>query len=201
MKKICPILPISKMTTRLNNVEVGAEFFLALDRLNLASGNVIIIPDVADELVCLNHSQRLCEKIIDADENVLCNIRNDNIAENADISASKITNMTISVQTRTDQWVNNSWTRMATFVYQGSDATGPILKAIAIAYGTGGYSLRIYDKTHQAIIASADYTNTVEETVNLGTIANLPADESVFELQGKRNGGSRFYCSSVDVFL
>ena len=52
---------------------------------------------------------------------------------------------------------------------------------------TSSYTARIYDIANYNIIAEATFTNTDSQLNDLGTISNVPNNESIFELQIKSN--------------
>ena len=57
--------------------------------------------------------------------------------------------------------------------------------------GADSYSVRVYDSTNSNIIAEkTGLTNTSNSITDLGTLANLPDDEAIFEIQAKRIGGN-----------
>lgn len=60
------------------------------------------------------------------------------------------------------------------------------------------YDVRVYDTINGLTIAEKNFTNTGFAINDMGTLSNLPASESIFEVQVRRNGGSG---SSKSVYL
>ena len=72
------------------NVHIEGLMTLFANSLSVASGNLLVLPDANTELVATDVSQILCNKTINAAENTIMNLTNDNISLGAAISASKI---------------------------------------------------------------------------------------------------------------
>lgn len=51
------------------------------------------------------------------------------------------------------------------------------------------YDVKIYDRTNDKVIAEQNFTNTSIAINNMGTLNNLPKNESIFDVLVKRNGG------------
>jgi hypothetical protein len=59
------------------------------------------------------------------------------------------------------------------------------------------------DKTNGNVIAEMSYTNNDEKEVDLGTLNNIPVNQSQIDIDIKRTGGSkknRVYISSITLF-
>jgi hypothetical protein len=65
------------------------------------------------------------------------------------------------------------------------------------------YDVRAIDSTTSNIIAEANFSNNIPSINDLGTLSNLPANETIIEILIKRNGGSgnnkNVYLSEANV--
>ena len=99
------------------------------------------------------------------------------------------------VKANIDSYViqTNRFRRMDAIPFEGSDEIGNIEKISALAFmdlGVSEFSIQIYDKTNQKIIAENTFTNTVEEIVDLIPISNIPKDRAIIEIKAKKSGGT-----------
>lgn len=65
-----------------------------------------------------------------------------------------------------------------------------ITKIYVLSYMTSNinsYDVQIYDLTNDMIIASKNFTNTSTQKNDMGTLSNLPLNESIVEIQVKIN--------------
>ena len=103
---------------------------------------------------------------------------------------------------------STSYSKFGTFKYDGSDVIGAINYIDVVAYkgdSATSYSVRIYDRTNDRVVAEAtDLTNTIEEIQSLGTVSNIPTQKAVFEVQAKRVGGNgngrKVYIEQVIIY-
>jgi len=97
-----------------------------------------------------------------------------------------------------------SWETMARFRYTGSDAVGAITVIYAIAHkvsGGGTGELQIYDSTNLNVIATlTGIANVVPAILDMGTLSNIPAEQAMLEIRGRRvGGGTTLGVSSVHM--
>ena len=107
---------------------------------------------------------------------------------------------------KNDSTKNDKYTFSCKFVYPGTSNSGNISKIIATANkdsGADSYEILIMDKTNGNVIAEMSYTNNDEKEVDLGTLNNIPVNQSQIDIDIKRTGGSkknRVYISSITLF-
>lgn len=95
---------------------------------------------------------------------------------------------------------NTSYTTMYSFTYTGSEIDS-INKITLLSYmdsGITSYDIRLFDVTHSAVIASANYANTNQAIKTITAFSNLPTTDSICEIQAKKNGGSNGSTIHVD---
>jgi hypothetical protein len=86
------------------------------------------------------------------------------------------------------------------------DGSSPLTKICFVSYkdaNVTNYSIRIFNKTNDQIIAEKICTNTSEEINVITSISNLPLTTSIFEVQIKKTGGNPsqyVYLESVTFF-
>ncbi len=84
--------------------------------------------------------------------------------------------------------------RIATFKYNGSDNIGPIDYIEILGCSDAdvtSYDVRVVNAlTMDTIAEKTGISNTVSTITDLGTISNIPTDESIFEVYVKKVGGS-----------
>lgn len=56
--------------------------------------------------------------------------------------------------------------------------------------GVTSYDVRIFDATNSVVVAEANYANTSEQLLDLGTISNLSPTQCILEIHLRKNGGS-----------
>lgn len=95
---------------------------------------------------------------------------------------------------------------MAEFNFPGTTLMGPLTK-IELVLGSDSAvqscDAKIFDRTHGlTIVELTNFVSATRVITNLGALANVPTGPSVFEVQGKRNGGgARMQFSSVALFF
>jgi hypothetical protein len=100
---------------------------------------------------------------------------------------------------------NATFATAASFIFRGSSVWGSpsAIKAIARVDSGATGRIRIQDVTNGLTIAtSATISNTADAIVDLGTIANVPVDQAVWEIQMIRDtgtGGSSIRCGSISL--
>jgi hypothetical protein len=83
---------------------------------------------------------------------------------------------------------NSSYKTMGRIIYLGTKRVGPISHIEAIAYmddGVTSYDIRVVDKgNNSAVVAEVTgLTNTDDKIIDLGTISNLSATKTRFDIQ------------------
>lgn len=98
---------------------------------------------------------------------------------------------------------STTYTRLAAFIYAGSDAVGAINILRVNAWRVGGSSIdvRIVDLTTALTVAEINITSAaITNLSDMGTISNIPTTETVFEVQGKKNGGgAKLNMASIEI--
>ncbi len=88
------------------------------------------------------------------------------------------------------------------FRYAGSDVVGvpQFIKFVAeVTAGLTSGEIRVVDLTNSSNqIGEVSLTNTSPVVVDLGTLADIPTGEAVFEVQAKRTGGTGVDYTAVD---
>lgn len=98
----------------------------------------------------------------------------------------------------------NSYQRLDTLVYTGKKSVGTIARIVGIGYmdyGLNSYTVRVYDKTNDVVIAETTFDNTSESSIVLSPITNVPIDTCLLELQVKKTGNKKAYVSNVSLYL
>ena len=89
------------------------------------------------------------------------------------------------------------------WIFAGSTRMGVPVSIEALAWrevGTGNVDLRIYDVDNLAVIAEYLGITTGEPAIfDLGTLANVPADETIFEFQMKVGVGTKGRASALQL--
>ena len=98
-----------------------------------------------------------------------------------------------------------TYTVTATFIFPGSNSIGTINDVNIISHADdkiSSYSARLFDQTNGLTIAEntgmTDYSQNIQ---NLGTVTNVPASQSIIELQIKADDGSnkKIYVESLSI--
>lgn len=101
--------------------------------------------------------------------------------------------------------LSTSYTAVARFVFQGSTIVSVPSKIEVIGSVSilGNSSIRLFDVTNSTVIAEVTgITSLTPIVIDLGTISNIPAGQSIFEIQTKGSlitVGSRI--SSVNIYF
>ena len=106
--------------------------------------------------------------------------------------ASEVFEKTQSVIPVREDFSNSNYERIGTYIYDGSASGLTIRKILAVAHldsGVTSYSIRIFDFTNNNTVAEATGSSVNEAIIDLGTISNVPAGRSIFEIQVKKTGG------------
>ena len=112
---------------------------------------------------------------------------------------------TSQIECRTESTTSNTYVKAQGFIFAGSNSVGPptsikALSKVSNASLTG--DVRIQDVTNSLTICEvtgiADTTYTIKD---LGTISNVPAAESIWEIQLRHpgGGGDTVSCDSVCI--
>ena len=98
--------------------------------------------------------------------------------------------------TRKDQYKDTGYRDISAYAYPGQRQIGPIQQIICVAYkdaSTTNYSIRVYDHTHNKIVAENTFTNTEKDSVELTPINNIPKNKAMLTVQVKKTGGGNSY--------
>jgi hypothetical protein len=103
-----------------------------------------------------------------------------------------------------NKYTSTSYTRVVGFIYGGSDIELEIKKVSLLSYYKGsstGYTVLVYDLTHDEDLGTASFTNTTEETCNVINLVNVPSSASTIEVHVKLdNGGGRIFVNTISLF-
>lgn len=55
--------------------------------------------------------------------------------------------------------------------------------------GATSYDVRVYDQTNDEVLAEDNFTNTTIALHDMGTLSNVPSNDSLINIQINRNGG------------
>lgn len=93
-----------------------------------------------------------------------------------------------------------SWKTVSRVVFRGSDVSGApkTIKAVAWAESTG--YIRVVNAANGIVLCTSNgFTNDEPSVINLGAISNVPAAESVLEVQIKKSGSGRVYANALHL--
>lgn len=87
-----------------------------------------------------------------------------------------------------------------------NDKSHTLIDSISIMSRLDGsvtsYDVRVFDVTHNNILATANFNNASFQLNDMGTISNIPEEESLLEVQIKKNGGDgRVHLSEITIYL
>lgn len=88
---------------------------------------------------------------------------------------------------------NTTYVREDLFVYEGSNISGELKKIVAFGYkdsGVTNFSIKIYDKTNNLIIAENTFTDSSENFLDITPLSNIPTTRSLIEILIKKTGGT-----------
>jgi hypothetical protein len=98
---------------------------------------------------------------------------------------------------------SNTYVRLASFIYGGTDAVGALAVIRVNAWRSGGTSIeaRIVDLGSAAVICEVLITSSLEDNLeDMGILSNLPTNESIFEVQmRKTGGGAKALMASIEL--
>jgi hypothetical protein len=111
----------------------------------------------------------------------------------------------VILATRTNIYKSNVWDRAIAFHYD-SDINKSITAIEAyscMVNGITSYDIRVYNATANEVIVEATFTNTEYQTVNLGTISNMPLTHSDIDVLVRVNGGlgKNVYVDTITFYL
>ena len=92
----------------------------------------------------------------------------------------------IVITPKKDQFNNTNYKRVAVINYEGSRKEGVIKRVTIdghIDSGVTDYTVRLYDHKHNQVLAENTFTNTVEDEMVLGPLANIPTTKTRLEVQ------------------
>lgn len=94
---------------------------------------------------------------------------------------------------RKDFYKETAYKDISTYIYDGSNDLGTIKDILCVAYmdaGVDSFSIRIYDDTHNSVIAEKTFTNDDRQSLSLAPLANIPTGKSIITVQIKKTGGN-----------
>lgn len=111
------------------------------------------------------------------------------------VSAHTPTNIgsqTINLAVETDDITDTTYHTVMVFNYLGSDSQTPTHIKVVSEMDDGGtsYDIRIMDVTNNNAVCTSNFTNTLAQVNDLGTLSNLPTNAAIFEVQIKVNGST-----------
>jgi hypothetical protein len=110
-----------------------------------------------------------------------------------------ITNIGMS-NTRID---STTYTTLTSFDFPGLNIWSDVsnIKIISLMEAGGdSYDVRIYDVTNNNLICSKTLNNEYECISDLGSLSNLPSDESIFEIQAKINNNTIAHIKNISIY-
>lgn len=113
-------------------------------------------------------------------------------------------NQSVCIESETE--LAETFFRVSGFIFQGLDnvATPTLISAIARAnVNSNDYNLRIQDITQaNTICAASGINNTDDMIINFGSISNVPATPSIWELQASQSPGDALflYTTAVGIY-
>ena len=87
----------------------------------------------------------------------------------------------------------SSWTRVESFVYEGTVKLGSPQDIQAICFVDSGVTadLRLFDKTNGNVLGTLSCSNTDEDKLEVNIIDDWPNDTAIVEVQVKRTTGKQ----------
>lgn len=145
--------------------------------------------------------------------NVTLTVSDDAVGDEVDITiASTASANTHPLELPLSQNSNPYWQSssdtyevMGCLIFRGTTTLGTPSAIKAVAWVTSGVTggIRVYDVTNsQVICENASITNSGKAIISLGSLSNLPAGESLWEVQTKRvsgGGSDKVYTASVSI--
>jgi hypothetical protein len=98
--------------------------------------------------------------------------------------------------TRKDQYKDSGYRDISAYAYPGQRQIGPIQQIVCVAFkdaSTTNYSIRVYDHTHNRVIAENTFTNNEKDSVELTPLSNIPKNKAMLTVQVKKSGGGNSY--------
>jgi hypothetical protein len=92
-----------------------------------------------------------------------------------------------------DFYNHESYKDISTYVYGGWNKAGMIKDIVCVAYrgeGITDFSIRIYDDTHNNVIAEKTFTNDTRDSLSLTPLSNIPKKKAIITVQIKKSGGN-----------
>jgi hypothetical protein len=95
---------------------------------------------------------------------------------------------------------------LAHIIFAGTDIVGTILSVNINAWRSGGgggafMDIRIVNLSNADVICELTGITSIDEfnVQNMGTLSNIPATATVFEIQGTRSAGATGYIASLEI--
>jgi len=98
--------------------------------------------------------------------------------------------------------IDTIYSSILTFIYPGSNQITDLGIINVTSYMDSGgtsYQIRLFDVTNTNVLASGSFTNTTININSLTSIANIPTDQAVCEVQIKVTGSTVAYASSLTL--
>lgn len=113
-------------------------------------------------------------------------------------------NGTIALRPEDSKFKNTDYSVQDSCIYGGSETMGSIHKISGIGYMESNglnYSIKIYDKTNNNVIAEKTFTNTTSNIITFDTISNVPTDESILELHLKTGSKKNAFVPYLALYM
>lgn len=98
---------------------------------------------------------------------------------------------------------STSWTKLGSILFPGTIYSSiTAIKILSYQQSQlNNHQIRVYDITNNNIVAEGTFTNETLAINDLGTISNVPSNDSIFEIQGKGDSNRWFYYDSISFYL
>ena len=116
-------------------------------------------------------------------------------------------NKFFTITIRDNYTSNKTYTKLGSFIYNGSLSTDTFKRIIAASHmdsGATSYNLRVIDIENNKLLAEVTYNNTSECSKEMDITNNVPTDKSTIELHGRINSitpGLNLYVDSASVYF
>ena len=113
----------------------------------------------------------------------------------------------VIVPVKLDSTNNITYTKFGSYTYLGTSREKTLKSIYFVGYmdaGITNYSVRILNITNNLVIAERTFTNTIELSLDMGVLTNVPTGQATLEMQLRKNGGSnnqRVYVNSIALYV
>ncbi len=136
-----------------------------------------------------NDVEIVFENPLSSEEETLLN----NLILNHVPGSVSISKLQFNLIPRKDSFNQTSWNRVAIYIYS-KNLHNIFTNCKIVSYidtGVTSYDVRLYDPNTHMVLASANFTNTIEQINDLGTILVQPNDNTKIEIQVRKTGGNK----------